>query len=94
MAVVSAMAARGASASDQQFKDIVDYLAKYFGAVNVNQAPSNDIADVLEIPSQTAAAIVRYRSDNGDFSDLDNLKKVPGVDASVIEERKSRITFK
>jgi len=94
MAVVSAMAARGASASDQQFKDIADYLAKYFGAVNVNQAPSNDIADVLELPAQTAAAIVRYRTDNGDFSDLEKLKKVPGVDATVIEERKSRITFK
>jgi competence ComEA-like helix-hairpin-helix protein len=94
VAVVESMAARGASATDQEFDAIADYLAKYFGAVNVNQGTAKEIADVLELPDRDADAIVRYRIDNGDFKDLEGLKKVPGVGANVIEERKTRIVFK
>jgi hypothetical protein len=36
-AVVDSMAARGASATDQEFAAIVDYLARYFGVTNANQ---------------------------------------------------------
>ena len=91
--VVDAMASRGARASDQEFDAIVAYLAKYFGVVNVNKASSKEIEDVLEIPSQQAGAIVVYRTGSGDFKDLDDLKKAPGVDAALLEERKDRIVF-
>jgi competence protein ComEA len=88
------MAARGARATDQEFAAIAEYLAKYFGAVNVNQGAAKEIADVLEIPVQNADAIVQYRTANGEFKDLDGLKKVPGVDAAAIEEQKTRIVFR
>jgi competence ComEA-like helix-hairpin-helix protein len=94
VAVVDSMAGRGAQATDQEFTAIAEYLAKYFGAVNVNQAAAKEIADVLEVPPQDADAIVRYRTDNGEFKDLDGLKKVPGVDANAIEERKTRVVYK
>lgn len=93
-ATVDAMAARGASASDQDFAAIKEYLAKYFGAVNVNQATDKEIADALGISLQNAAAIVRYRTDSGAFQNLDALKKVPGVDANAVELRKTRIVFR
>lgn len=93
-AVVDTMANRGAQATDQQFDAILDYLAKYFGAVNVNRATAKEIADSLEIPSKDADAVVQYRTANGEFKDLDGLKKVPGVDAAAIEQRKDRVVFK
>ena len=93
-AVIDAMANRGARATDQEFDAIVAYLTKYFGPVNINQATAEDIAKALNIDPKQAEAILRYRAENGEFKDLDALKKVPGVDASVIEDRKDRIVFK
>ena len=91
--VVDAMANRGARASDQEFDAIVAYLAKYFGVVNINQASAKQIEEVLEISSQQAEAILQHRTGAGDFKNLDALKKVPGVDAALLEERKDRIVF-
>jgi competence protein ComEA len=93
-AVVDAMANRGARATDQEFDAIVAYLTKYFGPVNVNQATAEEIAKALNIDAKQADAIVQYRTANGEFKDLDSLKKTPGVDAGVIEDRKDRIAFK
>ncbi len=92
-AVVTTMVNRGAQASDEEFDAIIDYLAKYFGVVNVNQAAAKEIEDVLQISSEQAAAIVRYRAANGPFKNLAGLKKVPGLDAKLLEDRKDRITF-
>ncbi len=92
--VINAMAERGARATDEDFDAIVAYLAKYFGAANVNAATAKELEDVLEIPSKEAEAIVRYRAGNGEFKDLESLKRVPGVNAQVLEERKDRIAFK
>jgi competence protein ComEA len=92
--LVEAMVNRGARATEQELDAIVSYLAAYFGVVNVNKAAAEEIARVLGVPSQEADAIVRYRAERGEFTDLDGLKKVPGVDAEAIEERKDRIAFK
>jgi competence protein ComEA len=93
-AVVDAMINRGARATDAEFGAIVEYLAKYFGTVNVNTAEAREIADVLGISPAEADAIVHYRSGNGEFMDIEGLKKVPGLNASLIEERKDRVVFK
>jgi competence protein ComEA len=92
--VIEAMVQRGALAKDEEFEAIIEYLAKYFGAANVNIATAKELEDVLEIPAEQADGIVKYRAANGDFKDLESLKKVPGVDAKVLDERKDRITFK
>jgi competence protein ComEA len=88
------MVNRGARASDQEFDAIIDYLAKYFGVVNVNKAGAKEIEDALGISTEQSAAIIRYRASNGEFKDLEGLKKVPGLDAKVLEDRKDRIVFK
>jgi competence protein ComEA len=92
--VIATMVNRGARASDQEFDAIIDYLAKYFGVVNVNKASAKEIEDGLGISTEQSAAIVRYRGANGEFKDLEGLKKVPGLDAKLLEDRKDRITFK
>jgi competence protein ComEA len=93
-AVVDAMLNRGAKASDEEIAAIIDYLATHVALVNVNKAPAAEIEAGLAIPPTHAEEIVRYRTEHGEFADLDGLKKVPGVDAAVLEERKDRITFR
>ena len=47
----------------------------------------------LEIPAPAAEAIVRYREKNGDIKSLDELKKVPAVDAAKVESKKDLLVF-
>src|SRR6266700_7126227 len=56
--IVDDMVSRGASATAEQIQRINDYLAKNLGQVNVNKAPSAEIASVLEITGDQADAIV------------------------------------
>lgn len=79
----------------QQERDrIVEYLAKnFFKKVNVNKAPSKDIAAALEIPDKDADAIVRYREQKGNFKTLDDLKKIPGIDPATLEAKKERLEY-
>lgn len=93
-ATVGAMVDRGARASDDEIKTVIEYLARYFGIVNVNRAAAKELEEILEVSPESAQAIVQYRAGNGDFTDLDGLKKVPGLDAKSIDERKGRIAFK
>jgi competence protein ComEA len=91
--VVEEMAGMGARVTDDDIKKVVDYLTRYFGLVNVNKAPQQELQDVLELTSDEAAAIVAYRTREGDFHTLEDLKKIPGLDFSKIEERKNRVAF-
>jgi competence protein ComEA len=93
-ALVNAMVDRGAKATDEEFGAIVEYLAINVGLVNVNKSPAGEMEAVLAIPSKQAEEIVRYRAEHGEFKDLDSLKRVPGLDAMVMEERKDRIAFR
>jgi len=74
---------------------IVAYLAKNFPVVkiNVNQASSKDLEAGLELTSKESEAIVQYREAKGAFKTLEDLKKVPGVDAVKIELKKDRLEF-
>jgi competence protein ComEA len=73
---------------------IVDYLARAFPKhVNVNAAGSNELETVLEISTKEADAIVSYRQQKGAFKNVDDVKKVPGVEAGRIEAAKNRLEF-
>jgi competence protein ComEA len=92
--VVDDMKGRGADGSNEDFKAIVDYLGKYFGAnVNVNTAAAKAMADDLGLTSAEADAIVKYRTEKGNFKEFADLKKVPGLDASKLEPIQKRIKF-
>ncbi|HLI83730.1 MAG TPA: helix-hairpin-helix domain-containing protein [Bryobacteraceae bacterium] len=91
--IVDDMRGRGADGSDADFKLIVDYLGHYFGpTVFINKAPESEI-ETLGLTSAEAAAIVKYRQANGDFKDMDSLRKVPGLDMKKLEPIQSRILF-
>ena len=74
---------------------IVAYLAKNFPIVkiNVNKARALDLETGLELTDKESEAIVQYRAAKGNFKTLDDLKKVPGLDAVKIESKKDRLEF-
>ena len=92
------MVALGTKATDQELALILDYLAKHFPAeeippVNVNTAPAIELESRLSLRRSQAAAVIAYREKNGRFKSIEDLKKVPGVDAEKIDAKKDRIVF-
>jgi competence protein ComEA len=91
--LVDDMVSRGASATNEQIATIIDYLAKNLAQVNVNKGKSEEIASVLEITSAQADAIVKYRTDHGDFKTIDDLKKVPELASAKLDTKKDRVVY-
>jgi competence protein ComEA len=95
--VVTNMIQRGAQGTDDEFADIVDYLTNTVSAeavkINVNKATAKELQTGLEISDKDADAILHYREANGDFKSIDDLKKVPGIDAAKIDAKKSKLVF-
>lgn len=89
---VTAMAAKGAVATKDQFAVITQYLTRYYGVVNVNTAPAEDLSAVLGLSLKTAQAIVEHRK-AGRIADLDALAKVTGVDKAKLEEQPDALRF-
>jgi competence protein ComEA len=96
--VVDDMVSRGAQGTDDEIEMVIDYLAANFSKtaaqkVNVNQAPAADLASGLSISAKEADAIVGFRTDHGPLKELDDLKKVPGIDAKKVDGWKDRVDF-
>jgi len=91
--VIDQMAQFGAQASDQEFEEILTYLAKFFSPIRINAATAKDLENTLDVPAAAAEAIVTYRRDHGAFKTIDDLKAVPGLDAAKVEARKGRLVF-
>ena len=95
--IVVNMIQRGAQGTDDEFADIVDYLTNTVSVeaakINVNKATSKQLQAALEISDKEADAILQYRQEKGDFKSVDDLKKVPGVDAAKIEAKKNKLAF-
>jgi len=95
---VNKMASLGMAGKDTEIKAVVEYLSKNFPAdavpkLNVNKALAIDLESALSLKRSQAAAIVEYRTKNGDFKSLDDLKKVPGLDPAKLDAKKDRLTF-
>ena len=62
--------------------------------VNVNTADAQKIADSLKmIGEKKAQSIIEYRTKNGQFKNVDDLKKVAGIGDKIIEKNKEDILF-
>jgi competence protein ComEA len=95
---VDKMVALGAKGTDEELNAVIEYLVKNFPAeevpkINVNKAEAIDLESGLSLRRSQASAIIQYRKKNGDFKSVEDLKKVPGIDAAKIEAKKDRITF-
>jgi len=98
-AIVEDMIQRGATGTDDEMYQVVDYLATHFSKtspvikINVNKATAKDLQAALRLTDKQAAAIVHQREEKGDFKSIEELEKVPGIDAAKIESSKNRLAF-
>jgi competence protein ComEA len=101
---ITKMSGLGAMATDDEFTEILEYLAKNVtptstaapaatGKVNINKASSAEIVTGLDLTAKDADAVVAYRTKNGDFKTLDDLKKVPELDAKKLDDSKDKVAF-
>jgi competence protein ComEA len=95
---VAKMQGYGLLATDADLKSIIGYLAANLPAetiskLNINTAARIDFESALSVKRSVAAAIIEYRDKNGGFKSIEELKKVPGVDASLVDEKKNALTF-
>jgi competence ComEA-like helix-hairpin-helix protein len=91
--VVNSMVARGAEGTDAELMEVVEYLSREHGRVNMNLASGADIAGVLGLTPAEGDAIVQYRRDHGSFDDAAAVARVPGIDAKKLADRKDAMTF-
>jgi competence protein ComEA len=90
---VQKMVDRGASGTDEQFDDVMDYLHRTMTTINVNTAPMDELEIVLDVSETTAQAIIARRSTQK-FTGLTDLKSVAGVDAPTVDAKARLIFFK
>jgi competence protein ComEA len=92
------MVAFGMKHTDREMTVVIDYLTKHYAAepvppVNVNTAPAIELESRLGLRRSQAAALIKHRNANGNFRTIDDLKRVPGIDAERIEARRDVIVF-
>jgi competence protein ComEA len=96
---INKMISLGAPGSEQEFAAVIEYLSSNFAAealppLNVNKARAIAFETRLSLRRSQAAAIIDYRMKHGNFKSIEDLKKVPGVDAAKIEAKKDILEFK
>ncbi|AHG21449.1 competence protein ComEA [Chania multitudinisentens RB-25] len=60
--------------------------------VDINQADAEELASMLNgVGMKKAEAIVRYREQNGPFTQIEQLQEVPGIGPTLVERNRARL---
>src|SRR5262245_18329661 len=94
-AEIAKMVDLGMTATDEEMKQVLDYLAENFKGeapkpLNLNSASSVELESVVALLRKEAAAWIAYRAKTP-CRTLDDLKKVPGVPFKKIDDRRDRL---
>lgn len=95
---VEKMVAFGLKTSEAEINTVVDYLTRSYPAddvprLKVNEADAIEFESILSLKRSQALAVIKYREKNGKFKSIEDLKKVPGLDAAKLDEKKDRLIF-
>jgi len=90
---VDDMTSRGANASDDEVAEIVAYLTKNYGKLDINTAPQAQLQETLGFTEKEAQAIIAYREHNGKIKDFEQLKTVPGVSPEKLQQKRQLIAY-
>lgn len=91
--VINKMVEQGLSGTGQELETVFAYLNRTYGKVSINRAPADELIAVLTLSQKDADAIVAYRKTAGPIADFDALKKIPGIDLALLEQKKDAIEF-
>ncbi|CAI0972719.1 ComEA family DNA-binding protein [Serratia entomophila] len=60
--------------------------------VSINQADAEQLASILKgVGLKKAEGIVRYREQNGPFTQIEQLQEVPGIGPALFEKNRARL---
>jgi competence protein ComEA len=98
VATMEKMVSFGMKSSDEEYKAVLEYLVKHYAAddvprVKVNKATAIELESGLSLKRSQAKAVIEYREKNGAFKSIEDLKKVPGLEAYKLEAKKDRLSF-
>lgn len=71
-----------------------EYAADADGLININTADESELSSIDGIGAGKAAAIVRYRQENGYFKAIQDIMNVSGIKEGTYEKIKEKITVK
>jgi competence protein ComEA len=97
-ATMNKMVSLGATGTEEEFEAVFEYLVRNYPAdqvpkVNVNTATAIELESGLTLRRSQAAAVIAYRTKNGNFRSIEDLKKVPGIDPAYFDSKKNRLAF-
>jgi len=87
------MGNNGAQASDREWDDILAYIDHNFSRIFINKATQTELETMLGVDATIAEAVVRRRTEKGEFASIDDLKTVPGLAADIVDARRERFIF-
>jgi competence protein ComEA len=92
------MVSLGAQGTEEEYEAAFEYLVRNYPAdqvpkVNVNKATAIELEAGLTLRRSQSASVIAFRTRNGPFKSIDDLKKVPGIDAAYIDSKKDRLAF-
>jgi len=91
---VDRMIYSGADVKPEEVNGLVGYLVRFYGeSVEVNKFTAKQLEEELDLSKDEAEAIVKARTDNGNFKEFTDLQKVKGLDLKKLEPVKDRFRF-
>jgi competence protein ComEA len=89
---VQEMVDRGATGTDQQFEDIMDYLHRTLTTIDVNNADTDELEIVLGVSDKVAHAIIQRRAQRR-FTGLADLETIRGTNRVALKAKARLIYF-
>lgn len=90
---VESMKEFGAAASDEEWQTVKDYIIVNFALLEVNKASAKEVSQILRVDGKVAEEVIAYRQKQGPFKTIDDVKRVPGLDAAALDALASRLMF-
>ena len=79
--------ANDTDSEEQKYADASDD-----GKININRADSDELEKIPGVGPATAKKIIEYRTNNGNFSSIEEIKNVSGIGEKTYESMKEYIT--
>ena len=73
---------------------VIDSFNTSDDTININKATVEELQDLNGIGEAIATAIVQYRTENGNFNSIEDIKNVPGIGENKFENIKDFIDVK
>ncbi len=89
---VQKMLDQGASATDEELQDIMDYLHRTMTRIDVNAADEDELQIVLNLSPLQARSVLARRA-RQKFRDLADLQSVPGLDPAALAAKARLLSF-